>query len=108
MVTWMPAHCSAAQNEQAAKQRASKSLSDGTPLERHHVLGNALADKHAKHAAGASKPPHTDFRTIRGEASRLAEVARWIGFATALANHFPAPVDGHSGGRQRFIRDTTA
>ena len=104
----MPAHCSAAATPQAAKQREGKMLSDGTPLSRHLVLGNALLDKHAKIAAATFRPPPCDFDLIRADATRVREVARWIGLATELANHFPAPTSGTGEKPQEFMRDTEA
>ena len=108
LVTWMPAHYSAANTQQAIEDRSRKRLSDGTPLTRHLVLANGVVDEHAKVAAEWRKPPPTDTRLIRSEANRLYGVAMWIGRATEAANHWPAPSSGEHQAKVGFVRDSEA
>ena len=108
LVTWMPAHCSAACTPEAARARSLKHLSDGTQLNRHLVMANGLVDKHAKIAAAVRCPPPTDLRLIRSEADRVVSVAMWIGKATEAANHWPAPASGDPLAKARSVRDSEA
>ena len=108
LVTWMPAHCSAAQTLQAARERSMRQLSDGTQLSRHLVLANGLVDRHAKIAAAVRRPPPTDTQLIQNEADRVVSVAMWIGKATEAANHWPAPHPEVPPATVRFVRDSEA
>ncbi len=94
-VEWMPAHCSA-------------SLGNGLPLTAYHVEGNAHVDRSAKAVARRDRPPLKDVELVRREAM-VSDIARWVGKATAFANHFPAPaVDEGGGAKRRYWRDTEA
>ncbi len=106
-VRWMPAHQSAQVSLKAELARQKRTLSDGSTLTIGHVRANALVDKHAKLAAGQFKPPACDFELIRRESSRLRDVAVWIGLATEVANHWPAPRDPSDTGPIKHIRDSS-
>ena len=49
-----------------------------------------------------------DTRLIRSEANRLYDVAMWIGRATELANHWPAPSSREHLAKVSYVRDSEA
>jgi hypothetical protein len=107
-VLWMPAHLSSAQNLQAALRRSEVVLADGRTLTRHMVLANAFVDKHAKIGANTFRPLPSDVSLVRDEAARIKDIARWVGMATAFANHHPAPDVLPPGAKVAYMRDSEA
>ena len=83
-------------------------LADGRALTRHMVCANAFVDSHAKIAANTFRPLQSDIALVRDEAARVEGIARWIGLATAWANHHPAPGTLPTRTRAVYLRDSEA
>ena len=105
---WMPAHLSSAQSLPAQLNRNRYRLADGRALTRHMVWANAFVDGHAKIAANTFRPLQSDIALVRDEAARVEGIARWIGLATAWANHHPAPGTLPTRTRAVYLRDSEA
>ena len=84
----MPAHLSSG-------AAGSRRLSNGEVLAAGDIAGNAYVDALAKSVAQEQRITDAERRRIRNFFIRVEAVAKWIGQATYLANHFPRP-DGDS------------
>ena len=83
-VAWMPAHLS-------SDAAGSRRLSNGEVLTAGDITGNAYVDALAKSVAQEQRLTDAERRRIRNLFIRVEAVAKWIGQATYLANHFPRP-----------------
>ena len=84
----MPAHLSSG-------AAGTRRLSNGEVVAAADIAGNAYVDALAKSVAQEQRVGEDGRRKIRNLFMRIEAVARWIGQATYLANHFPRP-DGDS------------
>ena len=105
---WRPAHLSSAQSLLAQLSRNRYRLADGRALTRHMVCANAFVDSHAKIAANTLRLLQSEIVLVRNEAALVEGIARWIGLATAWANHHPAPGMLPTRTRAVYLRDSEA
>ena len=100
-VAWMPAHT-------AAHQVGCAKLSNGetlTLVDRHQ---NALADSMAKEAADSDRVPLELRKVLVKHASRVEQVAEWLGRATLEANQHVLWLLQEGRWVQRKVRDAEA
>ena len=90
----MPAHLS-------SDAAGSRRLSNGEVLAAGDIAGNAFVDALAKSVAQEQRIGDAERRKVRKLFMRVEAVARWIGQATYLANHFPRPVGDSASGSLR-------
>ncbi len=97
-VVWMLAHCTVA-------QVGAKRLGNGAVLSTLGRDANIHVDELAQSAARSGAVPREQRERAKKLWEKVSMLATWIGVATALASHFPAP--GSLPGQDRvFLRDS--
>ena len=84
---------------------AHRKLSNGTPMEQRHRIGNAEVDMLAKSAACDDRRPISILKRITAKGDKVIAIAMWIGRCTSMANHFPDSRNDPNA-RPQFLRDS--
>ena len=94
--TWVPAHC-------AKSAIGVARLSDGNVMQQVDFDGNDFVDFHAKKQARIHTPSFSDRSSIVSASNLVSDIAKWIGYCTVLANHFPMTLPD---GSKKHFRDS--